>query len=1580
MENATSGGRRKIIQNHLRDRLFEVSRRNRLLYFKSSQSTLNLTTASVPLVLDYRNIKEDQLLFWHHHLEGEVKSGRSIPLQKWLRLEDAPYLPGQLDKLISDARRSRAEYGFSQLRLVVVFLRWNNLKESPQERIHSPLLLMPVNLVKRKGVKDQYILEPQGTELEINPALRHQLHQLYDVELPDQIDLRETTIADFHESLRGLIQKTEPGVLLDLCDKPRIQLIHEKASKRLDQYRRRMEKKRKAVATRADDLAYSYDRSDFRPLGLQMFQKMVVPSPLPLRELAGAPPRPRTPFLASPDQHEAQHYALIQEAEGNPYSWEFDLCALTLANFNYRKMTLVRDYANLIEHNTSGKAFDQLFSIDPKTVDVSSPVPLKPSDQYLIISADATQVSAIAKARHGESLIIQGPPGTGKSQTITNLIADYVARGKRVLFVCEKRAAIDVVFHRLRQQGLDELCCLIHDSQTDKKEFVMNLKQTYEGWLAGNTVSGSSPKRDAALRTMETELGLLQNYMEQLNSVPGEAGVPLREILLRLIQLRGSQDGSACPALTAEQEERLPHYGEWVKFGDTVERLNAVLLDLGVDPIFARHPLRHLGEDVIHSDSPLDGCMDRLGAVERQLDDLLDALQRTGLPQEDWNSFERISQLLDFSQRLQPIASRDQINLLDPESPRSKEWSKLKIDHTKALKELETAQKKTSKWRVKLSAEETLAALELAKRVHGTFGFLNPGWWRLRKVLKSNYDFSTHAIAPTWEQILTDLAAEHAAIAIVDELSDQSLTKFGEKDPQAFASRLAELTDPSAPSAISEFRSSLLSTQQSTKLVNELAALAAGFQMLRKEVDSLIFDASGMDLEDVSSAIRGICEELDTLPELLPTLCELSAASDKMRRSIREFDLISNQLEAAYARKTLESFYQTDRHIQRFDSRVLQQKMDRLSRVHNEWLHQNVHWILDQVRQRFLEHVQISTQSATALSPELKLFKKSYSAGRREVEHEFGKTMRYKSIRDLAAGDTGQVVRDLKPIWLMSPLSVSDTLPLDTGLFDVVIFDEASQIPVEDAIPAAYRAEQVIVVGDEMQLPPTNFFGSADGDEEDEISIDEDGETVSIMMDADSFLTQSTRSLPSTLLAWHYRSRYEALIGFSNAAFYKGELFTIPDRQISVAQREKLQVDSVDEMTDLVPEILARPISFVHCPNGVYGNRRNSVEAAVVARLVHDLLVCESNLSIGVAAFSEAQQDEIESALNAIAAVDSDFANRLEAEYAREEDDQFCGLFVKNLENIQGDERDIILMSVCYAPESEGRMRMNFGPINQRGGEKRLNVIFSRARHHMVLVSSIRYTQITNDYNDGARALKNFLQYAEGQSNGDVATARLVLDGLNPLKNKTHTKEYTNHFVAAQIAAALEMRGWIADTSVGQGRFRCDIAIRAADEERYQIAILIDRGTLGSAMEQFHTRPGILRAFGWGVVVVMIKDWWHEPEAILQRIERALHKEETPEELELHKEIPLEESFLETGISEPQNTTPDALRRFEFTAGTSHKFWSINQIGCSIRLNYGRIGSSGQARVKEFSNESRAALEVEKLVAEKLAKGYVEVI
>jgi hypothetical protein len=261
---------RRAVQVHLRDRLFDLSRRNRLLHFRPTQSSVNLTVASVPLVVDLKSIRLDQLCVWDGRFPQEVLSGERVPLARWLRFEDQPYLPGSLDRIIQESRRDRAEYGFSQLSLVLAFLRWHNLKEARDERVVTPLLLLPVELTRKKGVRDQYVLQADTIEAEVNPVLRQHLRQLYGIQLPETIDLATTDIAQFHQELGKQIAATEPGVQLRLITQPEIELIHQRARQRLEQFRRR-QRVRAPAAAPLSSLDYSYRADDFRPMGLKQY-------------------------------------------------------------------------------------------------------------------------------------------------------------------------------------------------------------------------------------------------------------------------------------------------------------------------------------------------------------------------------------------------------------------------------------------------------------------------------------------------------------------------------------------------------------------------------------------------------------------------------------------------------------------------------------------------------------------------------------------------------------------------------------------------------------------------------------------------------------------------------------------------------------------------------------------------------------------------------------------------------------------------------------------------------------------------------------------------------------------------------------------------------------------------------------------------------------------------------------------------------------------------------------------------------------------------------------------------------------
>jgi predicted DNA-binding WGR domain protein len=304
---------------------------------------------------------------------------------------------------------------------------------------------------------------------------------------------------------------------------------------------------------------------------------------------------------------------------------------------------------------------------------------------------------------------------------------------------------------------------------------------------------------------------------------------------------------------------------------------------------------------------------------------------------------------------------------------------------------------------------------------------------------------------------------------------------------------------------------------------------------------------------------------------------------------------------------------------------------------------------------------------------------------------------------------------------------------------------------------------------------------------------------------------------------------------------------------------------------------------------------------------------------------------------------------------------------------------------------------MNFGPINQRGGEKRLNVIFSRARQHMAVVSSIRHDAITNDYNEGAAALKQFLRYAEHMSRGHLEAAQQVLAGLNPMTRKALSGDGSADQVTEHLARALRQRGHVVDTQIGQSRFRCDLGVRDPQHGHYVVGVLIDTAAHYSnrdVFERYVSRPGILVTFGWRTLQVLSRDWHHEPQAVLDRIERAMREPiAIPERAdEVSFELPVEARVappatvasttleVESAVHAPAApfAGSSSLRRFEYIDGNSCKFWQISRKTSEVTVTFGRIGTQGQTQIKQFANEQRAEQEVNKLVAEKLKRGYVE--
>jgi len=1287
---------------------------------------------------------------------------------------------------------------------------------------------------------------------------------------------------------------------------------------------------------------------------------------------------------------EALTYAL-GGADRHRFSWEIDLTQVTTANFNYKKMSLVRDYNQLIDTATEQPSFDRVFSIEPKSFDNEAPSALLPNEQWSVVPADNTQNRAIALARAGRSFIIQGPPGTGKSQTITNLIADFAARGKRVLFVCEKRAALDVVFHRLKQAGLDRLACLVHDSQEDKKEFVFDLKDCYERWGKNDPqLSHEEALRQRTADALRRHVGAIDSFERAMNTVPAGNADAVRKLVRRLIALPEVVDD-----VGPKIRERLPTPLAWDGQRDLATRVTHFMSQRFGRPSLAGHPFALLAASTLASEHCYASVERFIAQAQQRLDSLDAELEAPD------TLLKGDTVLADGLMRARVAKSACECGLahnlqtLLPTSQASLELDRVIIEIKRTDAAYAEAARAAEHWRNPLSREDTVAALHQAKLVEGRFfKFLSGGWRKLKRTVRQRYDFSAHAIAPTITSVLEKLAAVYAADDNRAAERRAAAHRLGITDMDGFIANRIQLAEQGAtnPSVRTMLEAARASSDPAAFMLQEarpLAALDALAALLRAHIDF----ADDMQIDEIASSLRDLQESLDDLPEFLPLLRAIHSGDPAVSFAIRTLELDPDLMEAVIVDEAVNRVMRLEPALKSFDTARLASASRRAAKASLLLRNENASVIRAALHASFRDHVRQSTMSVTQLDSDGKRFKKRYASGRRELEHEFGKSMRFKSLRELAGGDTGAVIKDLKPIWLMSPLSVSDTLPLEPDLFDVVVFDEASQIPTEEAIPALCRATQVIIVGDEMQLPPTSFFSTAIESDDMQIIADEDGEKIAIILDADSLLSQAARNLPATLLAWHYRSRSEALINFSNAAFYDGRLVTIPDRNVTNRESGQISVRSDDDSAAKtgVERMLERPITFHHIVDGLYETRANAPEARYIAHLVRDLLFKETGLSVGIVAFSEAQQAEIESALEQLAAGDPGFAARLEQEYVREDDGQFNGLFIKNLENVQGDERDVIILSICYAPDRDGRMAMNFGPINQRGGEKRLNVIFSRAKNHMVVVSTIYPEAITNTHNDGARALRTFLCFAQAHSTGAGEHAQAVLSAVNPNAEHVFSRNQSTDPLRDAIAEQLRLRGHEVHDGVGSAAFRCDLAVIDAESGNYALAILLDGGkrdTTDQVIERFVFRPGILKAFGWRVIDIPSTDWLKDRDAVVEAIEAALNgngDEDTDDDPYDSLPLPLPKRHFNFSKVKPAvekaaaETGSPKFAELHFTQGSSNKFWKIAVLGCEMIVIFGRIGTKGSTITKVFESEDRAKREANKLVLEKTRKGYVEI-
>ncbi len=441
----------------------------------------------------------------------------------------------------------------------------------------------------------------------------------------------------------------------------------------------------------------------------------------------------------------------------------------------------------------------------------------------------------------------------------------------------------------------------------------------------------------------------------------------------------------------------------------------------------------------------------------------------------------------------------------------------------------------------------------------------------------------------------------------------------------------------------------------------------------------------------------------------------------------------------------------------------------------------------------------------------------------------------------------------LFPCWLLSPENVSNLLPLTKNLFDVVIFDEASQVFIESTIPTIYRGKSIVVAGDDKQLRPSATFMKrylgADPETIDDYSVQ-------AALEVDSLLDLAVSRYESANLTYHYRSRHQELIDFSNYAFYNGTLQVSPN--ISKNRDD-------------------RPIERYKV-RGKWVDRKNTEEAKQIVEVLKNIFATrKNNESIGIITFNSDQQSHIADIIDKAAAKDSEFRSNILKETHRVENGEDTSIFIKNLENVQGDERDIIIFSIGYAPNESGKLYTNFGSLSQEGGENRLNVAITRAKSKIIIVTSIEPEElkVDNSKNAGPKLLQKYLAYTRAVAKCDDEEAGVILSELRAPEAKPEAVFTTVAAVEVQMKERLEKLGYKVDTGLGNENNRISLAVYDPDTDKYLVGVELDTDAFkesSSCLERDVYKPRFLEARGWTLVRVWCRDWWLYPAKVIKNI------------------------------------------------------------------------------------------------------------
>ena len=1059
----------------------------------------------------------------------------------------------------------------------------------------------------------------------------------------------------------------------------------------------------------------------------------------------------------------------------------------------------------------------------------------RPAELIHVTDADSSQAIAIQEVLAGKNLVIQGPPGTGKSQTITNIVAGAVAGGKSVLFVAEKMAALDVVHERLAAARLGPICLELHSRKSSKTSVLEQLRK-------GQNTAPPPMWAESAFAELGETQKRLRSHSDLLHTSDSAGFTPFK-LMGEISFLKG------CGAPTPNFE--LPSAAEWTPAHvDEVRRETSLvagrLLTSGTP---ALHPWRGVG---IPAPDPLVRdrlrpqvvlCRETATALVEQVDAVR---QRFPVPGEltihrmpDWldalgliavrpTGFEEI--IADGRWRLVlaeiGVAIQNGLRLATLEADVAQAFRPGALERDWSRVRVEIAGRGGSILRF-LSKPYRDAVAEVRGHWNGVW----PGQNRVRlakldalielKQVRATILSVGESIGPVlgthwrglqsdWER-LAELAAWLPRLVHAEEVVGIRLPLLPSSEAQDLADRLGHAGE-AAEAAFGD-------AVEALKLDRNLAFEGA--------------DLRGVPCELLLATAIQWSEKFEFLVDWTAARDGLSwvrqLGCPRLADGAYAGEVTPAQLEPILALAIFEAKWNRLRSQHPELGEVLGDELDRLVKRFRTADKDRIRLASDQVSRAHIDRRPTGSSGAMGI-----------------LADELRKQRNHMPVRKLML-KAGEAVQRIKPIFLMSPLSVAQYLQPMSLEFDLLVIDEASQVRPEDALGAIARCRQFVVVGDDRQLPPTNFFNriiNDEGPDDEEDDAPAGAPRKAVIKDVESILNLCAPRFPSRMLKWHYRSEHPALIATSNRNFYGGELMLPPS----------IVAGTTDGDTGLV----FRPV-----PEGGYERgktARNEVEAGLIAKAALEHARRHPELSLGIGAFSVAQRDCIRDQIDDLARKHPDLEALMKPSGDRKE------LFIKNLENIQGDERDVIFISVGYGRDANGKLTQNFGPVGRDGGERRLNVLITRARKRCEVFSSIVAEDIRLDgaSKPGVRALKEFLKLAK--------------DGYTAVAMETE-RGFDSPF-EEDVAQAVRGLGFDVRPQVGMAGFFIDLAvIDPRDEGRYLLGIECDGMAYHSsryARDRDRLRQMILENRGWRLHRIWSTDWFYKREREIEKIREAI--------------------------------------------------------------------------------------------------------